>query len=88
MKAGAVREMLGLSDRGAIRDLFGLVLSGDGQGALAALRRQYDFGVDPLGVLRALLETVHATTLVKLGTAPEAGQAVEEREALAAWAAS
>lgn len=86
VKAGAVREMLGLSDRGATRDLFGLVLSGDGQGALAALRRQYDFGVDPLGVLRALLETVHATTLVKLGTAPEAGQAVEEREALTEWA--
>jgi len=84
--AAAVREMLGLSDRGAIRDLFGLVLGGDGQGALTALRRQYDFGVDPLGVLRALLETVHATTLVKLGTAPEAGQAVEEREALAEWA--
>jgi DNA polymerase-3 subunit gamma/tau len=42
--------------------------------------------VDPLGVLRALLETVHATTLVKLGTAPEAGQAVEEREAFAGWA--
>jgi len=86
VKAAAVREMLGLSDRGAIRDLFGLVLGGDGQGALAALRRQYDFGVDPLGVLRAMLETVHATTLVKLGTAPEAGQAVEEREALAEWA--
>jgi DNA polymerase-3 subunit gamma/tau len=86
VRAGAVREMLGLSDRGATRDLFGLVLSGDGLGALAALRRQYDFGVDPLGVLRALLETVHAATLVKLGTAPEAGQAVEEREALAEWA--
>ena len=86
VKADAVREMLGLSDRGAIRDLFGLVLAGDGQGALAALRRQYDFGVDPLGVLRALLETVHAATLVKLGTVPETGQAVEEREALAEWA--
>ncbi len=86
VKAAAVREMLGLSDRGATRDLFGLVLTGDGQAALAALRRQYDFGVDPLGVLRALLETVHATTLVKLGTAPEPGQATEEREALAAWA--
>jgi len=86
VKAAAVREMLGLSDRGAIRDLFALVLAGEGQGALAALRRQYDFGVDPQGVLRALLETVHATTLVKLGTAPEAGQAVEEREALAEWA--
>jgi len=88
VQAATVRDMLGLSDRGAVRDLFGLVLAGDGQGALAALRRQYDLGVDPLGVLRALLETVHATTLAKLGTAPDLGQAVEEREALAGWAAA
>ncbi|MFA6122939.1 DNA polymerase III subunit gamma/tau [Sphingomonas sp.] len=88
VSAGAVRDMLGLSDRGAIRDLMTLLLSGDGIGALAALRRQYDLGVDPLGVLRGLLETVHATTLVKLGAAQEAGQATEEREALLDWAAS
>src|SRR4051812_19425246 len=48
VQAATVRDMLGLSDRGAIRDLLGLVLAGDGLGALAALRRQYDFGVDPL----------------------------------------
>lgn len=88
VQAATVRDMLGLSDRGAIRDLLGLVLAGDGLGALAALRRQYDFGVDPLGVLRSLLETVHGITLVKLGTAPEMGQAAEERDALASWAAS
>ena len=39
--------MLGLSDRGAIRELFGLLLAGDGQGALRALRAQCDLGVDP-----------------------------------------
>ncbi|WP_404370099.1 DNA polymerase III subunit gamma/tau [Sphingomonas sp. MMS24-J45] len=88
VSAAAVRDMLGLSDRGAIRDLMALVLAGDGVGALAALRRQYDLGVDPLGVLRGLLETVHATTLVKLGAAVEPGQATEEREALQGWAGS
>ncbi len=86
VKAAAVREMLGLSDRGAVRALLGVLLTGDGLGALAALRRQYDLGVDPQAVMRALLETVHATTLVKLGTAPDAGQAVEEREAQEEWA--
>ncbi len=86
--AATVRDMLGLSDRGAVRDLLGLLLGGDGLGALGALRRQYDLGVDPLGVLRGLLETVHATTLVKLGAAPEPGQAGEEREALLGWAGS
>ncbi|WP_010164227.1 DNA polymerase III subunit gamma/tau [Sphingomonas sp. PAMC 26617] len=85
VNAAAVRDMLGLSDRGAIRDMMALLLAGDALGALAALRRQYDLGVDPLGVLRGLLETVHATTLVKLGAAAEAGQATEERAALEAW---
>ncbi len=88
VNAAAVRDMLGLSDRGAIRDMMGLLLAGDALGALAALRRQYDLGVDPLGVLRGLLETVHATTLVKLGAAAEAGQATEERTALEAWSAT
>jgi DNA polymerase-3 subunit gamma/tau len=86
--ANAVREMLGLSDRGAMRDLLGRLLAGDGQGALAALRRQYDLGVDPLSVLRSLLETIHATTLIKLGAAPDPGHAAEEREALTGWAGS
>jgi DNA polymerase-3 subunit gamma/tau len=84
--AAAVRDMLGLSDRGAIRDLLGVVLSGDGPGALTALRRQYDLGVDPVSVFRALLESVHAVTLTKLGTPPEPGEAAEERAAREEWA--
>ena len=84
--ATAVREMLGLSDRGAVRDLLALILSGNGAGALEALRRQYDLGVDPLAVLRALLEAVHGVTLVKVGTAPDAAQPAEERAAYADWA--
>ena len=85
--ADQVREMLGLSDRGAIRELMGLILAADAKGALAALRRQYDYGVDPQSVLRALLEAVHGITLVKLGTPPDPAQPAEEREAFADWAA-
>ncbi|WBH16649.1 DNA polymerase III subunit gamma/tau [Sphingomonas radiodurans] len=86
--AAAVRDMLGLSDRGAIRDLLGLLMAGDAPGALAALRRQYDFGVDPQGVLRALLEAVHGVTLVKVGTADDPAQPAEERDAYRRWAES
>ncbi len=86
--AAAVREMLGLSDRGAIRDLLGLLLSGDGPESLAALRRQYDYGVDPLGVFRALLEAIHGVTLAKVGTAEDPAQPAEEREAYRTWAQS
>ena len=88
VSADAVREMLGLSDRGATRTLFGLLVAGDAPGALAALRRQYDVGVDPLAILRALLETVHGVTLAKLGTPPDAAQSIEERTAVADWAAT
>lgn len=86
--AAAVREMLGLSDRGAVRDLFALVLAGDGPGALAQLRRQYDLGVDPLSVLRALLETVHGVTLAKVGSPPDPAQPLEERQAREEWGAA
>jgi DNA polymerase-3 subunit gamma/tau len=87
VRAEAVGQMLGLSDRGAIRTLFGLLLAGDAVGALAALRGQYDLGVDPQAVLRTLLETVHGVTLVKLGTEATAGQSAEEMKALQEWAA-
>jgi DNA polymerase-3 subunit gamma/tau len=39
--------MLGLSDRGAIRSLLGLLLAGDAQAALAAIKEQHDLGVEP-----------------------------------------
>ncbi|MGL1788637.1 hypothetical protein ACSTIL_23630, partial [Vibrio parahaemolyticus] len=45
-------------------------------------------GVDPQAVLRSLLETVHAITLAKIGTPPDAAQSLEERQALADWAGS
>ncbi|MGN6268852.1 MAG: DNA polymerase III subunit gamma/tau [Sphingomonas sp.] len=87
VRADQVREMLGLSDRGAIRELMGLVLDADARGALTALRRQYDYGVDPQSVLRALLETAHGVTLVKLGSPPDPAQPAEERAAYEGWAA-
>ncbi len=86
VSADAVREMLGLSDRSAVRDLLGLVLASDAPGALAALRRQYDLGVDPLGVIRALLEAVHGVTQVKVGAPDDTAQPAEERAAYRDWA--
>jgi DNA polymerase-3 subunit gamma/tau len=84
--AAQVREMLGLSDRGAVRTLFDRLLNGDAAGALASLRDQYDLGVDPVGVLRGLLEAVHGVTMAKMGGGADASQSAEEREALADWA--
>ncbi len=81
-----VRAMLGLSDRGAIRTLFGQLLGGDARGVLASLGEQHDLGVDPQAVLRGLLETCHATTLVKVGAPADPAQSAEERAACEDWA--
>src|ERR1700754_96683 len=50
--AGQVRDMLGLSDRGAIRRLLGDLLAGDAQAALTAVADQYALGVEPAAMLR------------------------------------
>ncbi|HEY0445607.1 MAG TPA: DNA polymerase III subunit gamma/tau [Allosphingosinicella sp.] len=84
--AGQVRLMLGLSDRGAIRKLLGLLLAGEAQAALAAVREQYDLGVEPAALIRGLLESVHGITRAKVGGAADLAQSQEEREAYADWA--
>ena len=86
VSAEQVRDMLGLSDRGAMRDLFDKLVLGDAPGALMQLTQQVDLGVDPAGVMRGLLEIVHAATLVKSGAAPDAAQSAEERAASDRWA--
>lgn len=84
--ADEVRRMLGLSDRGAVRRLLGVVLAGDPPAALAALHDQYDLGVEPSAVLRGLLEAVHGITRAKVGGRNDPAQSVEEREAYGEWA--
>ncbi len=86
--ADQVRAMLGLSDRGAVRTLFGFILAGDTQVTLAALAEQHDLGVDPASVIKGLLETCHATTMVKAGAPADASQSSEERAAFESWAGS
>ncbi|WP_188063998.1 DNA polymerase III subunit gamma/tau [Sphingobium sp. KCTC 72723] len=85
--ADQVRDMLGLSDRGSVRRLLGLLLAGDSGALLGAVRDQYALGVEPLALMRGLMELVHAVTLVKAGRdIASPGQSAEEREALAEWA--
>src|SRR5919202_958225 len=57
--AEQVRDMLGLADRGRIRRLLQLVLSGDASAALAELDQAHDLGIDPTQLLRGLMEALH-----------------------------
>ena len=79
--AAQVRDMLGLSDRGAVRRLFGLILSGDAQTMLAEAKGQYVLGVEPLAMMSGLLAEVHRLTLAKIG-APRDGALDTEAAAM------
>ncbi|MGR3539834.1 MAG: DNA polymerase III subunit gamma/tau [Hasllibacter sp.] len=68
--APAIRQMLGLADRGRVLDLFDLILKGDAAGALRELSAQYADGADPAAVLRDLAEVTHWTSVIKI--TPEA----------------
>jgi DNA polymerase III subunit gamma/tau len=86
VKAAQVREMLGLSDRGAIRRLFAAILASDVPGVLDAVEQQDSLGVEPSALLRGLLEVVHGVTRAKAGGAEDPALSHEEREAFADWA--
>ena len=67
----AVRDMLGIADRGRVLDLLESVLRGDAADALDRMDSLYQDGADPLIVLQDLLDLSHFLTRLKL--APEAG---------------
>jgi DNA polymerase-3 subunit gamma/tau len=84
--AEQVRDMLGLADRGRIRRLLELVLTGDAAGALAALDEAHALGIDPTQLLRGLMESLHAATRAKAGANAGSVQSAEEREGAEALA--
>jgi DNA polymerase III subunit gamma/tau len=69
--AVAIRDMLGLADRGRVLDLFEKVMGGKIADGLADLNNLYDHGADPLAVMQDLLEIVHFLTRVKVAPGAE-----------------
>jgi DNA polymerase-3 subunit gamma/tau len=86
VSAAQVRDMLGLSDRGAIRRLFAQILETDIVGVLGSVEQQHALGTEPAAVLRGLLEVVHGVTRAKVARVDDPALSVEEREAYAEWA--
>jgi DNA polymerase-3 subunit gamma/tau len=80
VSAEAVRQMLGLSDRGRVLDLFAAVMAGDAAAAMAIFRELYDNGADAATALADLAEFVHFVTRVKLSEAALADPAATEVE--------
>jgi DNA polymerase-3 subunit gamma/tau len=85
--ADQVRDMLGLADRGRIRRLLQLVLSGDTAAALADLDEAHELGIDPTQLLRGLMESLHSATRAKAGASGGALLSAEERESAEGLAA-
>jgi DNA polymerase III subunit gamma/tau len=80
-----LRTMLGLSDRAAVRRLFGALLSGDAQNVLAQAQAQYTLGVEPAATLAGLLREVHLVTLAKLGSPHDPALPQEAQVQIEAW---
>ncbi len=87
VEAAQVRTMLGLSDRAAVRRLFGLLLEGQSQAVLDEARDQYQLGVEPAATLSGLLREVHLVTLAKIGSPPDAALPEDARDQIDDWAA-
>ncbi|MEQ1551393.1 DNA polymerase III subunit gamma/tau [Sphingorhabdus sp.] len=84
--AAQVRSMLGLSDRAAVRRLFGLLLEGQAQAVLEEARQQYSLGVEPAATMAGLLREVHLVTLAKIGSPADASLPEEARAQIDEWA--
>ena len=63
--AEAIRDMLGLADRGQTIGLMEEICAGHTAEALQAFRTLYGFGADPVQVLGDLLEHAHGAALAK-----------------------
>ena len=88
VKAVQIREMLGLSDRGAVRRLFGKLLDGDSSALLDAIDEQYKIGVEPLALMNGMLSLSHQVTLYKVGRTNDPTLSDEARGQLSHWAES
>nr|WP_298926872.1 DNA polymerase III subunit gamma/tau [uncultured Erythrobacter sp.] len=85
--AQRVQDMLGLADKSAQRLLLGHLLEGDAKALLAAIDEQYSLGVEPLALMRSLMDIVHKITVAQVSGAEPDAPSEEERAALGEFAA-
>ncbi len=74
-----LRQMLGLADRARVIDLFGHLMAGRIEDALAELQAQYEVGADPAIILTDLADFTHLVTRMKV--APRSAEEASVTEA-------
>ncbi|MCJ2178073.1 DNA polymerase III subunit gamma/tau [Novosphingobium sp. 2580] len=85
VSADKVRDMLGLSDKSVQRKLLTAILGGKGADLLELVAHQFALGVEPIAMMRGLMELAHRIAVAQVSGAADAPSA-EEREAIEAWA--
>lgn len=86
VSADQVRVMLGLSDRSSIANLMATILEGDAGGAIDLARGQYALGIEPVAMVRGLMDLTHAITLAKVSRHEDPALAQTDRERIIDWA--
>ncbi|GGJ62965.1 DNA polymerase III subunit gamma/tau [Sphingopyxis bauzanensis] len=84
--ADQVRVMLGLSDRTSIAQLMTTILDGDSAAAIDLARAQYALGIEPVAMVRGLMDLTHAVTLAKVSRHDDPALAEADRERIGDWA--
>ena len=83
--ASSVRDMLGLADKTAQRRLLGLLLDGEAKPLLDAVDEQHALGVEPLALMRGLMDLVHRITVAQIAGVQADAATAEERAILSDW---
>ncbi|TPE59555.1 DNA polymerase III subunit gamma/tau [Sandaracinobacter neustonicus] len=85
VEAAAVRDMLGLADRGRIAALLGAILQADPQAALAAVDSAHGAGVDPQALISGLLDMLHQIVRSKMAGSTDPALPEGDRQAIQRW---
>lgn len=85
VRADKVRDMLGLSDKSVQRKLIAAILDGKGGDLLDLVAHQFALGVEPIALMRGLMELTHRVAVAQVSGSAEA-HSTEEREAIEGWA--
>ncbi len=85
VRADKVRDMLGLADKGAQRRVLSAVLEGDPKALLDGVAQQYALGVEPLALLRGLMDLTHRIAVTQVGQGEPDAPTAEERAAIGEW---
>ncbi|MDE8652089.1 DNA polymerase III subunit gamma/tau [Novosphingobium album (ex Liu et al. 2023)] len=88
VRAAQVRDMLGLSDKSAQRKLLAAILEGDGPGLLDLVAHQFALGVEPIALMRGIMDLAHRVTVAQVSGGAADAPSAEERAAIEGWAGS